>query len=264
MKPGMSDVQEQPFQIDLENIPVVSHKRPRRGRGTLPATCEELQLNLDAAFFSSTQALESELTPKVVRTALAHRRPGINRQAKKNVRARSQSRLLAQRSGCRSSINEPLVQELPEVASASRTAPVAQQSRRAQGMPDRRISRELQSLGVAHGRSIWAEGSPSFPAPFSASDANVKPSGMENDLWPGSVMCHGSPSTIRGLNRGKARTRARAPALGFMLARANMQLPINKDDVTHGRRTGMPFTNSTVVTPHLSFATLPVYPLPVP
>eukprot|EP00892_Ulva_mutabilis_P009983 jgi/Ulvmu1/7357/UM036_0017.1 len=231
-------VQEQPFQIRLHNVPVISKKRPRRGRRTLPATCEALHLNLDAAFFSSTQTLVRDGETKSAKTVLGLGQPATACQANKAIQSKSQRPTLIHASICHS----PSAAAARKVPAAARTTrhskPTAQHSRRPHSMPDRRCSRELQSLGLTHNPHFLKGRSSPFPILEAAAHAPETTCGAKSDAMLTNGHLHsGSSSAMRYLSRGEARTRARAPALGFMLARSNMQLPIMKEDVTHGRRT---------------------------
>lgn len=100
-------------------------------------------------------------------------------------------------------------------------------------MPEHRCSRELQSLGVSRHVHAWNGTSP-LPTCNTALD-NI---GIGRDALARTSTCVGLNPPFRGPHTGTARTRARAPALSFMLARATMQMPINKEDVNQGRRHG--------------------------
>lgn len=234
-------LQEQPFQVDLKHIPVTSRKRSRRARGTLPARCEEIQLDLGAAFFSSTQVLQSGLEPKAARTALAPRWPVVNRPANNKSLPHYLHGAHDSLSECCASVDAVTVQALPSAVprTASNPAQVVQPSRRTQSMPERRCSRELQSLGVSYKSHGWKGAAPLCAATLATGSPALKEgTGREHDMFARESQFPGPASSLQGFHTGKARTRARAPALGFMLARANMQMPITKDDVAHGRRTG--------------------------
>lgn len=233
--------QEQPFEVDPKHIRVASRKRPHRARGKLPARCEDIQLDLDSAFFSSTSILYSSLEPKAARTALKRRWPTVNRPSNNNS-------LTYDRCGAHDLISErcALVDAVTVQASpsavpcrASNLSLVVQQARRTRSMPERRCSRELQSLGVSYKLHGWNGAPPLCPATMATGNpALTEGIGREHDMFTHASPFPGLASSLQGFHTGKARTRARAPALGFMLARANMQMPITKDDVAHGRRTG--------------------------
>lgn len=238
----VAGIQEQPFQIDLENIPAISHKRPRRCRRTLPARCEKLQLDLDAAFFSSTQILQSDSGSKSAQAPLGLRRAGVKRQSIQTFKRSTQSRVLVESATCLSSPNAPAI-----APADPHPVRVAYQCKGAHSLPDRRCSRELQSLGIARNQNLMNKPSPSVPAPYTADALAVNTCcGTEHKALADAVLRHDSHSTMRAL-RGNARTRARAPALSFMLARANMQLPIMKEDTERARRTGEPLSDRHVI-----------------
>ena len=102
-------------------------------------------------------------------------------------------------------------------------------------MPDRRCSRELHSLGVPQFSNPW-DGS-QFVIPGAAEGDRMK-CGRSDEAVADIPGFPGCGVHFRKMSSGNARTRARAPALSFMLARANMQMPITKEEVPHSRRSG--------------------------
>ena len=210
-------LQEEQYRIEAENLPVVLKRDNRRCKSTVPARVDDVNLDLTAAFFSSTQVLQqAEAVPMARKQGYKTRR---QESALENMPRHSEQRAFSPATSA--SKDDQLAPEHARMLYNDRQ-PAAQH------FSKKNVTFSVERLPSRRRNTVHGH----VPHSHTCSPPSMgRPAGLHVDfqlphnLSPGSAV--------------RARTRNRAPSLDFMVARIGMPLPIIRDEGRALKRNGM-------------------------
>jgi hypothetical protein len=228
-------VQEDPYRIEAENIPLANKKSHRRCRSTLPARVDDVSLDLSAPFFSSTQVLQSDSdVPMARKIAPKHRQGPIRQAAALRTMPKDRHGNHALSPATSISKDEQPVQIRPKADAQVLNVDESKASKAATRSTPKNVIWSVERLPRRRRQSVHTS---QMPLAHVCSSPNVpirKPSPHVDFRVPDAA---GIPTPGSAI---KARTRARTPSLDFILARCSMPLPIVRDEGRALKRNGKP------------------------